>query len=157
MDREFRVRKILPGGSVKTEYTGILRERTDEFVSIDTGWSREPLDLGYAIMEPDDIWIETFYFNKNFNIFRIGNHEEELKGFYCNVTYPPEIEDGTIDWKDLMVDIWVRPDGSYLVVDEDEFEDIGPTEMERKMVMDAINDILDMLEKRQGPFSELGP
>ncbi|MEA3557819.1 MAG: DUF402 domain-containing protein [Candidatus Thermoplasmatota archaeon] len=155
MQKEFKVQKLLHDGSVKIEYTGTLRERTKEYISIDTGWSREPLDLGYVLFEPDDIWIETFYLHKNFNIFRIGDRNRELKGFYCNVTYPPEMEDDLIRWRDLAVDIWIRPDGSYLVLDEDEFEELGPTEEQRRIVRDARNEIINMLNKRKGVFSEI--
>jgi len=151
----FRVQKITPDGSVKIEYSGTLREKTDEYISIDTGWSREPLDLGYVIFEPDDVWIETFYFRENFNIFLIADRNGKLKGFYCNVTYPPEMGEGIINWRDLAVDIWVRPDGSYLILDEDEFEEMGPSEKERKIVKGALEKILSMLSHKKGPFSEL--
>jgi len=152
---EFKVQKIVHDGSVKIEYKGTLRERNDEFLSIDTGWSREPLDLGYVLFEPDDIWVETFYFDKWFNIFRIADREGRLKGFYANVTYPPEISDGLIRWRDLAVDIWIRPDGSHLILDEDEFEEMGPTKLEREMAEMAVSEVLGMLKQGIGPFREL--
>jgi protein associated with RNAse G/E len=152
---DLKVQKINPDGSIKIEYTGTLRESNDEFISIDTGWSREELDLGYVIFKSDDIWIETFYLKKNFNIFRIGTQDGNLKGFYSNVTYPPIIEDDLIKWRDLAVDIWIRPDGSYLILDEDEFEEMGPTPVERRIVKDAVEEVLRMLKEREGPFMEL--
>ena len=150
-----RVQKINRDGSVKIEYTGTLRERTDEFISIDTGWSREPLDLGYVLFEQDDIWVETFYFQRCFNIFRIGDSGGFLKGFYANVTLPPEVSEGLIRWKDLAIDIWVRPDGSFLVLDEDEFEEMGPTEEERRIARRAVKEIIGMLGRGEGPFREI--
>ena len=155
MVMNFRVQKINPDGSVKIEYTGTLRESNEGFVSIDTGWSREELDLGYVVFQPDDVWIETFYFKMNYNIFLIKDLNGKLKGFYCNVTYPPEIEEDLIKWRDLAVDVWIRPDSSYLVLDEDEFEEMGPTDEEREMVKVALDDIFDKLKRREGPFSEL--
>ncbi len=149
------MQKLLHDGSVKIEYTGTLKERTDEYISIDTGWSRAPLDHGYALFEPDDIWIETFYFKKNFNIFRIGDHQGRLKGFYCNVSYAPEVDNDLIRWRDLAVDIWVRPDGSHLILDEDEFEEMDPSEEQRKIVNDATAQLLRMLEGGEGPFVEV--
>ncbi|MGA1794180.1 MAG: DUF402 domain-containing protein [Thermoplasmatota archaeon] len=151
----YKVQKINPDGSVKIEYTGTLRERTDDFISIDTGWSREPLDLGYVLFEPDDIWVETFYFHKWFNIFRIADREGILKGFYANVTYPPEISDGLIKWRDLAIDIWVRSDGGHIILDEDEFEEMEPTQREREMAAAAVSEVLRMLEGSEGPFNEL--
>lgn len=155
--RKFRIQKIRPDGSIKIEYFGTLRERTPEFLSIDTGWSREELDLGYVVFKPDDIWVETFYLHKNFNIFRIGARDGHLKGFYSNVTYPPIIEKDLIKWRDLAIDIWVRPDGTYLILDEDEFERMGPTDEERRMAKESVDEILLMLKERSGPFKEIEP
>ena len=149
------VQKINPDGSVKIEYTGTLRERTEEYLSIDTGWSRERLDLGYVLFERDDVWVETFYFHKWFNIFRIADKGGSLKGFYANVTNPPEISDGLIRWRDLALDIWIRPDGGHIILDEDEFEEMGPTRNERKMADIAVKEVLRMLQMREGPFLEL--
>jgi len=145
----------MPDGTVKIEYSGTLRKRTDEHLSIDTGWSREPLDLGYVIFEPDDVWVETFYFDRWFNIFRIADREGNLKGFYANVTYPPDISDGLIKWQDLAIDIWIRPDGSHIILDEDEFEEMHPAPEIRRMADIAVKEVLRMLDGRDGPFLEI--
>ena len=54
------------------------------------------------------------------------------------------------------VDIWIRPDASYLILDEDEFDEMGPTQQEREIVGEAVAEILLMLKERKGPFGELG-
>ena len=143
--RKFRVRKILVDGTVKIEYTGTLRERTEDLISIDTGWSREPLDLGYVLFEPDDVWVETFYLNEWYNIFRISSGDGTLKGFYFNITRPPMIEGDLIRWEDLAIDIWVRPDGSYLILDEDEFEELEIDAETREMALKALMKVKDLL------------
>ena len=152
---EFRVQKILVDGTVKIEYTGTLRERTEELISIDTGWSREPLDLGYVLFEPDDVWIETFYLNEWYNIFRISSEEGALKGFYINITRPPAIEGDLIRWEDLAIDIWVRPDGSYLVLDEDEFEELDIDKDTRKKALIALKKVRDMVGSGIGELERI--
>lgn len=153
--KEIRVRKINPDGSVKIEYRGTVREDTSELISIDTGWSREELDLGYVVFKPEDRWIETFYRDGWYNVFRIGDAEGNLKGFYMNVTKPPRIEDGFIDWEDLALDIWVRPDGSYIILDEDEFHDLDLDGDTREKAMIALNEMIGMIRNRDGPLGEL--
>ncbi len=154
--RSFRIRKILTDGSIKIEYQGTLREVTEEYISIDTGWSREPLDLGYVLFEPDDTWIETFFHEKWYNIFRIASGKGELKGFYINIAKPPVIGPDTIDWEDLAIDLWVRPDESYLILDEDEFEELVLDLETREKALGALEEVKTLIEKLEGPLSELG-
>jgi predicted RNA-binding protein associated with RNAse of E/G family len=153
--RSFRVRKILPGGEVKIEYSGNLKELTKEFISIDTGWSRDTLDLGYVIFERDDVWVETFYFRRWFNVFRISTRDGILKGFYINIAEPPRVTDDCIDWTDLAMDIWVRPDGTYIVLDEDEFEKLDLDRDTVMMAEEALLEAIEFVENREGPLSEL--
>lgn len=40
--------------------------------------------------------------------------------YYVNVSAAPDIGAGRVEWLDLAVDILVRPDASFLVLDEDE-------------------------------------
>lgn len=152
MIERLTIRKLDPDGHLKIEYRGRVRDRSDEVISIDTGWSREPLDLGYVLFEPDDIWIETFYFHKDYNIFRISDKDGKLKGHYCNVSEPPAIEGDVLTWHDLAIDIWVRPDGSYLVLDLDEFDEkvIDPNLRDRVLV--ALNELKLLIESRECPF-----
>ncbi len=100
------------------------------------------------MFEPDDKWIETFYFDKWYNIFRIASGKGELKGFYINITKPPIIGSDTIDWEDLAIDIWVRPDGSYLVLDEDEFEDLVIDQNIRIGALEALETVKEIVRKK---------
>jgi hypothetical protein len=151
----YTIRKVLPDGSIKIQYNGTLREKTEDHISIDTGWSREPLDLGYVLFEPDDKWIETFFFERWYNIFRIADSEASLKGFYINISKPPIIRDQVIDWEDLAIDVWVRPDGTYIVLDEDEFEELDIDKETRKMALKALETVKKLIGKGDIPLLEL--
>lgn len=152
MPSTIKVRKIDPEGKLKIEYAGTIRERTDDLISLDTGWSREPLDLGYVLFEPEDIWVETFYFHRYYNIFRIADRYGKLKGHYCNISEPPHLQGDVLTWHDLAIDVWVKPDGSYLVLDLDEFDEkvIEPNLRDRAMA--ALNDLRSLIEAKESPF-----
>ncbi len=152
MPSAIKVRKIDPEGKLKIEYAGIIRERTDDMISIDTGWSRDPLDLGYVLFEPDDIWVETFYFHRCYNIFRIADKYGKLKGYYCNISEPPVIDGDTLTWHDLAIDIWVKPDGSYLVLDLDEFEEKVLDPILKDRAMGALKELRTLIEVKESPF-----
>jgi hypothetical protein len=144
--RSYIVRKILPDGSVKITYEGTLRDRTEDLISIDTGWSREPLDLGYVLFEPEDRWVETFFFDRWYNVFRISSSDGTLKGHYINISKPPIVTEDRIDWEDLAIDLWVRPDGTHIVVDMDEFEDLQIEEETRNSALKALNEAIGFIE-----------
>lgn len=143
----YTIRKLLPDGSIKIQYEGVLREKTEDHISIDTGWSREPLDLGYVLFEPDDKWVETFFFDRWYNIFRIADDRGSLKGFYINISKPPVIRDRVIDWEDLAIDIWVRTDGTHIILDEDEFEDLDIEERTRSRALEALENLKKLVGK----------
>ncbi|NOZ48654.1 MAG: DUF402 domain-containing protein [Chloroflexi bacterium] len=49
-----------------------------------------------------------------------------LKGTYVNFTYPVEYDarQQSLLWRDLALDMWVPPQGSPLLLDEDEYADL---------------------------------
>ncbi len=100
-----KVPKLGPEGTPKIEYSGAIRERDERSISIDTGWSREELELGYVTFKPDDRWVETFYLDRWYNIFRIAGADGRLKGFYCNLSRPPVLGNGVLTWQDMAIDV----------------------------------------------------
>ena len=58
-----------------------------------------------------------------YNILEIHDREDDrLKGWYCNIGKPAVMEAGNkISYVDLALDLWVAPDGTQTVLDEDEF------------------------------------
>ena len=153
MSYSLKVRKLDPDGRLKIEYCGTVRERSSELISIDTGWSRERLDLGYVVFEPEDVWVETFFFRRYYNIFRIADNLGRLKGFYCNISKPPIIVEDTLTWHDLAIDVWVRPDGSHIVLDMDEFEEKVRDTAIRASALDALEDLQSLIASKEGPFA----
>ena len=70
-----------------------------------------------------DRFIETYYTDRWYNIFEVHDREDDrLKGWYCNIAKPAVMEAGErISYVDLALDLWVAPDGTQTVLDEDEF------------------------------------
>ena len=44
------------------------------------------------------------------------------QGYYCDIILPMKRTETYFEITDLFLDLWVSPDGSYQVEDEDEFE-----------------------------------
>lgn len=149
------IKKLDPDNRETASYRGKLREREPDYISFDTRWTREKLSLGYVDLIPGEKWIEYYYPGRWYNIFRIGDTEGNLKGFYCNIIKPVMIEKNVLRWIDMALDIWVEPDGSHLLLDEEEFEELDPPDNEREEAMGAVVELKEMIDEREGPFAEL--
>lgn len=60
--------------------------------------------------------------NRWYDIGKIYNLENQFTGYYCDIILPMKRTETHFEITDLFLDLWVSPDGSYQVEDEDEFE-----------------------------------
>jgi hypothetical protein len=146
------VRKLDHTGREDISYPGDVLERTDTAVVLRTAWDREPMDLGFVVLEPDDRWTETFYSDRWYNIFEIRASDGRLKGWYCNITRPARIASHEVTAEDLALDLWVEPDGRLLVLDEEEFSGLCLPPEEREAGLDALKQLVAMVARKAPPF-----
>jgi protein associated with RNAse G/E len=119
-----RVLKLRYDGSTVFAWTGRVLEQTDEYVLLAGLFNALRRDLGYVVLERGDLFLEWYYFGRWYNIFQVYGHDGQLKGWYCNVGMPPALQDDELGYIDLALDVFVYPDGRYLVLDEDEFAEL---------------------------------
>ena len=119
------IRKLDPHGTLVATYEGEIIEHSDERIVVAARWTMGDLDLGYVVLEQNDLFIEYYYPGEWYNIFEISGEAETLKGWYCNVTRPVEVDDGVIVWRDLALDLFIDAEGQVAVLDKDEFEALG--------------------------------
>ncbi len=122
-----RVLKLRYDGSTVFAWTGRVLEQTDEYVLLAGLFNALRRDLGYVVLERGDLFLEWYYFNRWYNVFQVYGRDGALKGWYCNVGMPPSLTDGELGYVDLALDVFVHPDGRYLVLDEDEFAELKRT------------------------------
>jgi predicted RNA-binding protein associated with RNAse of E/G family len=79
-----------------------------------------------------------------------------LRGWYCNIARPAVIADDEVAQVDLALDVWVRPDGTALVLDEDEFAALALTPDEAAAARAAVAEIRDLAGRRAPPFDPTG-
>jgi uncharacterized protein len=77
-----------------------------------------------------------------------------VKGWYCNIGTPVTFEDRVIEIQDLILDLFVNPNGEYRIIDEEEFEMERPNLEDQTIqrVMEAKQKLIRMIETRQPPF-----
>lgn len=121
----YTIVKLKPDGSQAARYDGVPLVAAAGWVAARAVWRYRRLDAGYLVFEPGDELDEFFALDAGYNAFAIYRAGREFVGWYCNVTHPACLRDGTITWHDLYIDVIVYPDGRLLVLDEDELAASG--------------------------------
>ncbi len=115
-------------------------------------WTMRTFETGYTTFATGDYLHEYFYTDRWFNIFALYNgSNKQLKGWYCNITRPTKITDSEVFWTDLALDVWVEPDGTATVLDEDEFEELGLDSAETEQCQAALNQLLALAKSNLLP------
>jgi len=150
------VHKLDASGALATMYQGVRADGGPDWIQLDAIWTRPPLDLGYVTFDTGDQFREWYFTNRWYNIFEIRSRDGVRKGWYCNVCEPAVISGDVISCRDLYLDLWVRPDGTVLVLDEDEFAaDKSLDEPTRVHALAALAELHTLVAARSGPFATL--
>jgi len=113
-------------GEVVFQYEAEVLKREEHAITLEAFFGREDMALMNVLLKKGDRFVETFYTDRWFNIFEIYDRDDKtLKGWYCNIGKPAVIEDGAVSYVDLALDLWVAPDGTQTVLDEDELDKLN--------------------------------
>jgi len=149
--------KLTPDGREAARYPGHALSGPEDWVIARAYWVFERKDLGYLVFDPRDVFVEYFSLTRPYNAFALFTEDDRFKGWYCNVTYPSWIEDGTVYWQDLYIDVVVYPDGRLLTLDEDELDRAGLASRDPalyQMILSARDELIERARTRAFPFSE---
>lgn len=149
------IRKLNAAGEETYRWTGRVLARSETSITVEAFFGRyDRLDLGYTVFERGDRFVEHFYSDQWYNVFEIhAAGSGALRGWYCNLTRPARFTDSEITHEDLALDVWVNPDGTALVLDEDEFAALSLSDSERAAARAALAKVLRLAAQRAGPFA----
>ncbi|HEX5707309.1 MAG TPA: DUF402 domain-containing protein [Pyrinomonadaceae bacterium] len=103
---------------------------------------------------------EYFWTDRFYSVFRFREPDGAHRNYYCNVNTPPTLEDDTLSFVDLDIDVLVAPDFTYQVLDEDEFAlhsaRYGYPEELRARARAAVAELIELVERRLFPFDGTG-
>ena len=124
--QEITVNLLKPAKGTTITYRGELVSAESGHLLVHALWERPRIDLGYVVFEPGDHFYEHYYTRRWYNICEVRDAAGALKGWYCNVTRPAELDSATLLSEDLELDLFVPPDRrDILRLDLDEFEARG--------------------------------
>ena len=138
-DQDLWVIKRNVDGEETWRYPARVLRRKPEAVLIEAFFNRPDTPFHGIILGQGDRFIEAYYSQRWYNLYEIHDRQDDsLKGWYCNVTLPAQIDEHTIAYVDLALDLLVYPDGKQLVLDEDEFAGPEITPAMRRQARDAL-------------------
>jgi uncharacterized protein len=150
--RDVTITKQSASGKAPFSYPGEVVFRDETQIVARCLWSLKPLDIGPLRLEPGDIFVEYYYPVEPFNIFKIHDALGRIKGWYCNITQPLQVTEQEIRWHDLALDLLVLPDGHQIILDEDEFEALQPSEDIRAQTTRALSTLRRWAQEGASPF-----
>jgi protein associated with RNAse G/E len=156
MSGEIIVRACKYDGRVHREWKARLIRQEDSLLVLDARFAEEIRHPLLGLIEKGTRSIEYYWTDRWYNIFRFENASGELRNYYCNINIPAELDDDTLSFVDLDVDVLVRPDFTCEILDEEEFETNSllynyPPEMRRK-AQEALRALLELIANRRFPF-----
>jgi predicted RNA-binding protein associated with RNAse of E/G family len=93
------------------------------YVTLEAFFDRDDMLFHGMKLLRGDLFVETYYFDRWYNVYEIHAREDGLlRGYYCNIGTPPSINGKQLSYIDLALDLLVFPDGRQLVLDKEEFE-----------------------------------
>jgi len=126
------VRKLKPDGSLDFAWDGVVMRCDAEGILLRAEFNVDVVERSFATFRRGDVFFEFYYFEpatpdgpvRYYNVFQISHADGTLKGWYCNLGLPAQLDSGTaqLSYVDLALDVWANPDGSFTVLDEDELE-----------------------------------
>jgi uncharacterized protein len=110
-------------GEETWRYSGFLLRQEGTVLHLEAQFNGKDSPFMETVIRSGDRFIETYFTDRWYNIFEIHDRDDDrLKGWYCNIGKPAVMEaDQVISYVDLALDLWIAPDGTQTILDEDEF------------------------------------
>ena len=118
-----------------------------------------PIKAWKEVWTPNfDAWIY-FWRDRWFNVIQSWDAGGSLSGYYCNVITPARVVGDELCWADLDLDVSVQSDGTYRVLDEEEWaRNVGRLGYAPELVAcarRAMDELIASVARRAFPFDAL--
>lgn len=139
-------------GEVTWQYEGRVLKRESNHVVLEAFFNRDDMLFMDVVLKRGDRFVETFYTDRWYNVFEIFDRDNgEFKGWYCNIGYPAVLDDETVSYIDLALDLWVTANGTQMVLDEDEFLALPINVTTRAQAVSALDELKQELANKKPP------
>lgn len=137
---------------VTWQYDSKVLRRDVNSITVEAFFNRDDMPFQGIVLKRNDRFVETFFTDKWYNIFEIYDRDDgKLKGWYCNITKPAVIQDGSVSYVDLALDLWVSADGARKILDEDELEELGLDDELKQKAFAGLQELKEYFESKNPP------
>jgi len=118
------VRKLKPGGAFDYGWDGVVVRCDAAGIVLRAEFNVDVVARDFATFRRGDVFVEFYYFDRCYNVFQVSEPDGTLKGWYANVGLPAQLDDDAhqLQYVDLALDVWARPNGEFVVLDQAEFD-----------------------------------
>jgi predicted RNA-binding protein associated with RNAse of E/G family len=140
-------------GEETWRYSGFLLQQEGSALHLEAQFNGKDAPFMGTIIRKGDRFVEVYYTDRWYNIFEIHDRDDgALKGWYCNVGRPAVMEaENVISYEDLALDLWVAPDGTQTVLDEDEFAALPLDAETRQQARAALEELKNLFSHDKEP------
>jgi protein associated with RNAse G/E len=156
---ELIVRVLKHDGSEHRKWRGRLAKLEEDLIVLNAEFD---VDVSHHLLgeiKRGARLIEYYWLGRWYNVFRFLLDDGSTRLYYCNINKPPMFDGRSLTYIDLDIDVLVKPDYSYEVLDLDEFkansQRYGYSAEEKASAANAIEELRCMIQSRQFPFQPL--
>lgn len=140
-------------GRERWRYEGRVLSRDPASITIEANYDLADEDFRGLPLRKGDRFVERHFAFRWYNVFAVYDGTSgQLKGWYCNITRPARIKANRVVAEDLALDLIVKPDGSWTVLDEPEFDAQGLSDTDRANALAALAELKQLAQAAEGPF-----
>jgi protein associated with RNAse G/E len=151
MGQDIIVIKRNLAGEETWRYPGKVLRQTHKALLLEAWFNRDAVSLQDIQLLRGDRFLEIYFSDRWYNIDAIYDQADgHLKGWYCNIALPAVFEEGSVSYVDLALDLLVYPDGSQVVLDEDEFAVMPLSPEQRRLALMSLEELRRLLRTPGG-------
>jgi protein associated with RNAse G/E len=155
---DIRVRVVKYDGTEHRTWAARVIEQTHSLLVLDAVFDEDIDHDLIGTIASGTVSTEYYWLDRWYNVFRFSHPGGALTSFYCNVNMPPSFDGHVLRYVDLDIDVLVKPDFSYQVLDLEDFEANArtydyPSDV-RENAHAALAALIQMIETRSFPFAE---
>lgn len=150
------VRALKYDGTESRRWSATMARQDDRMIVLDAEFEFDVQHHLIGKIPSGTRTVEYYWLERWYNVFRFLEADGTTKLYYCNVNMPPTISLSVLSYVDLDIDILVRPDFSYQILDLDEFTAnaarFGYPQQVQRQAQGAVDELISMIKARQVPF-----
>ena len=145
-------------GAERRRWPARLVEHTGSLLVLDAVFDQEIEHDLLGTIASGTISVEYYWLERWYNVFRFSGPDGKFQSFYCNVSMPPSFDGRVLSYVDLDIDVLVKPDFSYRVLDLEDFEEnasrYGYSAEVHEKAHAALAELIRLIETRSFPFDK---